>query len=185
MQDAILLKLLYESPDEGVEKLIELYSSAVYSIVRNKLIDVCTSGDIDDCVSDVFSDFYISINSYDPSRSKIKTYLCTIANNKATDLYRKYKKRINDVSIDDSAVYIQLSDTAASENRITDAELCSEVSGAILAMDEPDRSILIRTYYFGESSRKIGERLGISEQTVNTRAHRALKRLKETLGDVN
>ncbi len=181
MNDIILLKLLKESPNEGIEELMKRYTGLIYSIVKNRISEVCVSTDIEDCVADVFSEFYLGIDNYDPARSDIKSYLCSIANNKATDIFRKYKNRLWQISIDDESC-IQLSDGETIENGIVNRETRKEIIESILAMEEPDRSILIRKYYFGETAKQIGEALGITEQNVNTRAHRAIKRIKDFLG---
>ena len=184
MKDEALLKLLSESPDEAMAKLIEQYSGIVYSIVKSRIQDVCISTDIEDCVADVFSDFYIGINKYDHSCFDIKSFLCTLANNKATDVFRRRCKQSNDVSVDDGETHIQLADGKNFENEIVWEETRKEIIDTVLGMEEPDRSIIVRKYYYGESAKQIGKRLGISEQTVNTRAHRAVKKLKEILGDI-
>jgi RNA polymerase sigma-70 factor (ECF subfamily) len=55
------------------------------------------------------------------------------------------------------------------------------VFSAIEALGEPDSSIIFRKYYYGESSETIAKRLNMTESAVNTRTHRALKKLRELL----
>ena len=90
MDDEKLLQLLQQDPDAGMECLMDRYAGLLYTVVRDQLSACgCVSSDIEDCVADVFSEFYTSLSSYDPKISSIKSYLAVLARNNATDILRK------------------------------------------------------------------------------------------------
>ena len=60
--------------------------------------------------------------------------------------------------------------------------IIATIFNAIKNLGEPDSSIIFRKYYYGESSEKIAEILDMTPSNVDTRAHRAIKKLREMLG---
>ena len=47
------------------------------------------------------------------------------------------------------------------------------------SLGEPDSEIIIRKFYFGETSKQIAERLAMTVSAIDTRASRALKKLRK------
>ena len=94
MEDTKLLRLLHKDPNAGMEQLMNQYAGLVYAVVRGRLADsLYVSSDIEDCVADTFSEFFLDLQKYDPKISSIRSYLCVLARNNATDLLRKRKKQ--------------------------------------------------------------------------------------------
>lgn len=52
----------------------------------------------------------------------------------------------------------------------------------LLRLLHKDSSIIIRKYYFGESSKKIADALNLTVSNVDTRMHRALNKLRKLFG---
>ena len=180
MEDSKLLRLLHKDPNVGMEQLMDQYAGLVYAVVRGKLSDAfCVSSDIEDCVADVFSDFYSSLERYDPKKSSIKSYLCVLARHRAIDVFRRREKQRGDIWADDDACLIQLADES-----IDEAGLRREVLDAVKSLGEPDTSIIVKKYYLGESSKQIATALKLTVTTVDTRAHRALSKLRKMFGGV-
>ncbi len=104
MQDIELLAQIRHNPDKGLSRLMEQYVKLVYAVVQSKLYNAGTNEDIEECVSDVFLDFYEKIELIDLSKGSIKGYLCAIAKYKAIDLYRKLIKQPDIVPEDEADV---------------------------------------------------------------------------------
>lgn len=180
MEDSKLLRLLRKDPSTGMEALMNQYAGLVYAVVRGRLIEsFCVSSDVEDCVADVFSEFYVSLDKYDPKISSIKSYLCTLARYHATDVYRKREKQRGDLSLDDEESILQIAD---GEGERDEDDLRREVLAAVRELGEPDASILLRKYYLGESSKEIAKTLHLTISTVDTRAHRAINKLQKLFG---
>ena len=181
MEDTkLLLRLLHKDPSAGMEQLMNQYAGLVYAVVKGKLAgSFCVSSDIEDCVADVFSEFYADLPKYDPKISSIKSYLCVLARNNAIDILRKREKQHGDVSLDDDERFIQIADD---ENATNEDELRREVLSAVKSLGHPDSAIIIRKYYLGESSKEIAESLNMTVSGVDTRTHRALNKLRKLFG---
>ena len=177
MQDSEFVKFMKKKPEKAMKELTEKYAGLIYAVVKSKLIKF---GEyiIEDCTADVLSDFYINIDKYDCTKCSIKTWLCIIAKNKAIDILRKSKTET--VSIDE----IEISDENTIEGDFEEKEKRLAVIRKINELDEPDKSIMIRKYYIGQTSKEIAEILDMTVSSVDTRASRVIKRLREYFGGV-
>ena len=183
MEDSKLLRLLHKDSSVGMEQLINQYAGLVYAVVKGKLSEsFCISTDIEDCVADVFCEFYAGLEKYDESRSSIKSYLCVLARYKAIDVARKRGRQQCIASLDDKDSLLQVADGVMLEADFVDDELRREVLNAVKELGEPDSSIIIRKYYFGESSKEIADALNLTVSNVDTRMHRALNKLRKLFG---
>jgi RNA polymerase sigma-70 factor (ECF subfamily) len=176
MNDEELLVLLKTDPDAGMAKVIRLYAGLVSGIVRSRLSEHCTSSEIEDCVTDVFIGFHSGIRSFIPKTS-VKNYLAVIARNTAGMYLRN---RLKTVPLDEGFI-LDLPDEHDVGEEVEKKRLLDAVFRALSAIGHPDSDILIRKYYFGQSSKRIAASLKMSVTNVDTRSHRALKRLKEML----
>ena len=180
MEDDKLLRLLHKDPNAGMEQLMNQYAGLVYAVVKCKLEEsFCVSSDIEDCVSDVFCEFYTGLSKYDPKISSIKSYLCVLARYHATDVYRKRIRRQGEISLDDEENFLQIADDAIN---VDEDELRRDVLSAVNELGEPDTSIIIRKYYLGQSSKEISDALDLTVSSVDTRTHRALNKLRKLFG---
>lgn len=182
MEDSRLLRLLHKDPSTGMEQLMRQYTGLVYSVVKGRLVNSnYISSDLEDCVADVFSKFYTDLPSYDPAIASIKTYLCVIARGYASNVVKR-RSHLASIAMDDDEVVLQLADEETAEEALAEEALIREVIGAVEALGEPDSSILFRKYYYGESSKEIAEAVGLTVANVDTRAHRALNKLRKQFG---
>lgn len=159
------------------------YMAFVYTIVHGKLSAVCGKPEIEECVSDVFFKLYTARSIIDPDKGSLKSYLAVLSRRAAIDVFRKTQNRAGSVSFDELENEWGVSD-ADVEKSVIDRETGELLIQEIKALGEPDTEILIRKYYFGQSSKIISKTLGIKENTVNKRISRALVKLKGALGGV-
>ncbi len=182
MEDKKLLRLLHKDPNRGMEQLLDQYTGLVYAVVKSKLDgSYYVSSDIEDCVADVFSKFFGSLADYDPTMSSIKSYLCVIARNHAINVAKR-RSLEGGISLDDEQSLSEIADDVMLESELSEDELRRRVLRAVEDLGEPDSSIIFRKYYYGESSKEIAKALGLSVSNVDTRAHRALNKLRKMFG---
>ena len=182
MEDKRLLRLLHKDPNAGMEQLMNQYTGLVYAVVKCKLeSSYYVSSDIEDCVADVFSKFYTELSDYDPTISSIKSYLCVIARNHAINVAKR-RALSESISLDDEEFLLEIADDVTIDSELSEEELRCEVIKAVEALGEPDSSIIFRKYYYGESSKEIARAVGLTVSNVDTRAHRALNKLRKMFG---
>ena len=182
MRSKRLLTLLKDRPSEGMERLMNCYAGLVYAVVRGRLAGSdCHSSDVEDCVADTFSEFYASMPNFDSERSSIKAYLCAVARNNASDVLRKRGKQAGDISLDDELLF-EIADESTPEGDLARSEQKKRIIAAVESLGQPDSDIIFRKYYYGESSKETARALGLTVSNVDTRAHRALNKLRKLLG---
>jgi RNA polymerase sigma-70 factor (ECF subfamily) len=179
MRDEKLLELIRADANAGMERLIREYSGLVFTVCRARLERVCDSSEIEDCVSEVFLKFYAGLGAFKPKAS-IKTYLCVLARNLSLNCLRK---RGGAVPLEGLSVELPAGSDAAEE--AVKRRLFEQVLAEIERMGSPDSEILIRKYYLGYDSKTIARELGMTVSNVDTRAHRAMARLRKALGEEN
>ena len=174
MNDKKLIELLHTDRDAGMTALIRRYSGFVFAIVRGKLAGVCDTSEIEDCVTDVFIRFYSGLGDYKADAS-VKTYLGRIARNASLNCLRN---RAPLYSVEDDLT-LEIPDGGDLCDEAAEKDLLRRIFAEIRSFGPPDSDILFRKYYLGQSSKQIANELGLTVSAVDTRAHRAVQKLKE------
>ncbi len=183
MQDDELINTLKTDPNTGMTLLMKQYAGLVYSIVRHKLAgQTFCDADIEHCVADTFSEFYCDLDKFQKATGSIRSWLCVIARNNAHDRLRKYKKEAGTLSLDAEGIAEPWDDTFSVEEALVTKEFREELLREIKALGEPDSTILLRKYYLSESSKEIAASLNLTVSAVDTRAHRAILKLRSIFG---
>lgn len=183
LSDNEVVRLLIHRSEEGLEKLMNQYMGFVYTIVYGKLSGVCNKQDVEECVSDIFFEVYKARSSIDLGKGSIKAYLAVLSKRKAIDIYRKHKNGSEQVSFDELGHDRIASDVNVQET-VSGHAASDVLIDEIKALGEPDSQIMIRKYYFGQSTKTIAKALGLKDNTVDKKVSRALAKLKQALGGV-
>lgn len=173
MTDRELCGLLRREPGEGLAAAIERYGGAVKAVLRRMLGN--RPQDIEDCMGTVFCRLWQNADALDAEAGNLRAWLCRVARNTAVDLLRREGEPLLSLEEERLGLADDLAEEAA---RRMNAGL---VQRAVDRMDEPDRSIFIRRYFYMERVRPIAEALGLSEKAVERRLARGRERLRGEL----
>ena len=180
--DDQMLALLDSNPSEGIKQLIDCYSALVYNVVYGKLGNVFSSDDIEEFVGFVFSKIYEKRGEIDFSRGTLKGYIATIAGRMSIDEYRRQVSRVHTEPITD-----EMADGTSGEGNLQEiVEQSLDEKALIEALKHigaKDRDLLIRRYYYNQSSVQIAKELQLSGAAVRMRISRALKKLRQLLSE--
>jgi RNA polymerase sigma-70 factor (ECF subfamily) len=177
MTDEHLLRLLRDDPERGFSELIAAYSGYVYTIAANKLNSCGTPQDIEETVSDVFVQFYQWMQAHPDAPVQIRALLAVIAKRHSINRFYALTRQ----PLCDS--FEELLSEPADDCPAPDESVL--LMQTVLALGAPDSEIILRRYYFGQSSKEIGQALGMKPNTVDKRISRSLKKLREQLGGEN
>lgn len=158
---------------ELVAELSPLVSSVVYNLSDGRL----SAADIEEITADAFIALWYSRDKIMPGR--LRGYLLTIAKNKARDRIKKIPKQIQ-ISLDSDETEVLADGFSLSEEleKRTDAQ---SLADALNKLDEKDREILIRHYYYYQTSAEIGKITDMSAEAVKKRISRGREKLKKYL----
>ena len=177
--------LYTKSPDKAYRALFDEYCNYVYAIVYNKLHSCAAREDIEECVSDIFAEFYFKYDTESEYEGDLKGYIATLANRRAINKFHSLTTDTNiAVSIDDDNFGDLKAETDTQEES-EKAELCNLMIEKINELGEPDSTIIIQKYYYNRSSSEIAKLLSMKSSAVRMRCGRAMKRLRKKLEEAD
>ena len=173
MTELKALRLLQQGSADGLRWFIAKYTPYVSTVIYNIIGSSMSSADVEEVASDVF--FALWENAEKVNSGSVRGYLGSIARNKA-------KNKIREAGFDlplEEELYI--SEDLPLEEQFAQQELQSIVKREVMAMDEPDREILLRYYYYYQPIHRIAREMGMTAANIKVRLHRARNTLRSTL----
>ena len=150
-----------------IETIYSQYYSKVmgyiYSRIRNR-------ADAEDICSDVFEKVQRKLPDFDPEKASVSTWIFTITRNTVIDHYRRSKPT---EELDEN-----MSDSAELDESLLNSETLSELAGALRALPEELRDIIVLRYYDGKPLTEVAEIMGLSYGAVKLRHQSALAKLR-------
>ena len=184
MTDSQFRELLKHSPNTAHRTLFDEYYNYVYTIVFNRLRSTASREDVDECVSDVFSDVFFSYDEQNTHSGDLKGFISAIANRRAVDMFRRITSRNKGSMPLDDELSSQIPSDMKVEEEAEKKETCNAVLDAVKALGEPDTTIIIQKYYYNRSSGEIAEMVEMKPAAVRKRVSRAVDRLREMLTSI-
>ena len=183
MTDQELKEYMKRSPEECMKAIFDEYCNYVYIIAATKLKSCGTAEDIEECVSDVFTEVFKRINYIGERDGDLKGFIGVIAKRKAIDMYRKLSVKADRTISTDDEGFIEIS---SGENIIESTEMSERNSillNKIKELGEPDTSIIVKQYYYNMTVSEIGRVLSMTAAAVQKRSIRAREKLKKMLSE--
>ncbi len=157
---------------QALEELYDAYAGMVYGVVLKMIRNEELAQEI---VQDVFLRVWKSIDSYDPAKAKISTWMINIARNRTIDEIRSknYRNLQENQSIHDSV---------HEEGKTGRVEMKVDAIGlkSVINRLRPEQKLLLEFVYFGgytheEAARELNIPLG----TVKTRIRSSILELRK------
>ena len=176
MTDEQLVKKLKKHNESALEKIMQKYTPLLSAIVYNISKGGLTTSDIEEVVADSFLSLWNNADKVQPE--SLKGYLCCIAKNNAKNKIRA-NKQPNVINIDD--INSESENDFELSKQTEDKMIGGILYDAVNSMGEPDREIVLRHYYYYQTSSKISEIMDINVETVKSKIRRAKGKLKKLL----
>ena len=155
------------------EKFKEIYMenfSYVYDFIYMKVLHRETAEDI---CSETFTKAYAHIDSFDPNRAKVRTWLCTIARNCVYDHFKSSFKRRVDITDDLPDIPVE------DEYSIIKNAVNEEVARLLKLLSDEERELLACRYGSKMSVKEIAEVYGVSQNAISLRIRRILEKCRK------
>lgn len=176
MRDEKILLAIKDKDEQMIATIINKYSKLMWKIVSSVLANVGTIQDIEECVADVFIDFWLHPEKFDTSRGKLSSWLSMVARSKALDRYRKIV-RTKEVSIEEETL-VYYSEILAGLLREEETE---KLIACVESLGSMDREILVRRFFYEQKPREIAVALNISRKQVENHLYQAKIKLKKMM----
>jgi RNA polymerase sigma-70 factor (ECF subfamily) len=173
MTERTALARMAQGDESGLAWLIQTYTGYVSAIVWNILCPSLSRQDAEEVVADVFMTLWQYAKA--PQPEKVKGYLGRIARSRAIDRLRREKF---DLSLEYDSLEISADST---ETVVLAQERKALLHKALADMPPVYREIMIRHYYYCQSTVAIAADMGMKPDTVRQRLRRGRLFLRESL----
>lgn len=155
-----------------------LDTSMIYREYHDKVMGyICTHlnsrDDAEDLCQDVFEKVFMKLESFDPQKASLSTWIYSITRNSVIDFYRK------------SRPTTEIDENLASDGEVDDDllqnETLSELAEGLRKLPAQLQKIIIWRYYDGLPLTDIAERLNLSYGAVKIRHAKALQELRMSM----
>lgn len=177
MDDQKIIELFFERSELAIQSLAAKYEKLLHKISFQILHN-------DEDVAECLNDTYLGVwNAIPPTRpNPLSAFVCKITRNLSLTKYRANtaaKRGASiDVSLEELASYIP---TPSAEEEWSAKELGRQINGFLHTLEQENRVLFVRRYWFADSVKDIARDLRISENLVSVRLKRIRKQLKTFL----
>ena len=171
--DEALMARLAAGDRQAMKALYARHHLAVYRFALRLLGNTATAEDI---VSEVFLELWRHAASFE-GRSRLSTFILTIARNKAISVLRGR----SDEPLDDAMAAAIPDDAATAEEHLDANQRGAMLRECLAELSAAHREIIDLIYYHERSVEEAAAILGVPAATVKTRMFYARKRLAERL----
>lgn len=174
MSDEKILLAISNKDEQVMAAIIQKYSKLLWKVVSAVLVNEGAVQDVEECVADVFIDFWLYPDKYDPNRGKLSSWLSMVARSKAIDRYRQTVRK-KEVSIEEEMV------TCHSEilTGILIKEEKEKLLSCVEALEDLDKEILIRRFYHGQKPKEISVALNVPKKQVENHLYQTKMKLRK------
>ena len=148
----------------NAEQIYLQYHDKVRAYVRGMVQD---PHDVEDLVSAVFMKIVQKLDSYDPAKASVSTWVYTITRNTVTDHFRTRRTLM--------ALEDYMADEAPEE--LNDGVLDS-LADALLTLKERERDLIVLHYYTGHTLKTVADMMGMSYINAKVVHKKALDSLR-------
>lgn len=178
--DQDIIEFLFNKDQRAIELIVQRYEKLLRYIIGSILGD--REEAVEECINDVYLKVWTKGNGYDYTKAAFKTYLKAIARNTALNCLRKIKRQeeAEQMNQEDTllADYIDYSQNV--ESRIVFREEVQALEQVLKKMKKKDRELVLRRYYYLQSTRQIAAAMGMSENALNSKLSRLRTKMKKS-----
>ncbi|MEL6729258.1 MAG: RNA polymerase sigma factor [Pseudomonadota bacterium] len=170
--DDALIRRIERGDKAAMRVLYERHSNGLTAFARNRLKDPFEAADV---VQETFLEVWTKASTFE-ARASVRSWMFSIARNKAVDRIRKSAKVI--ASEPDETI---VDDGPAVETIVSNAQDAERVQHCLSELSDAQRAAVTLSFFEEMTYREIAETESVSESTVKSRIHYAKKLLMHCL----
>lgn len=169
-QENDLVALLRQKDNHAFSYLYEHYSGALYGVIRQIVTDTELANDV---LQETFVNIWRRMDSYDPDKGRLFTWMLNIARNAAIDKIRSkgFQQSLKQIPLDGDLIQPGI------RPGIDDYGLKKQIH----KLKDEQRLLIDLSYFQGYTHEQIAQALHIPLGTVKTRIRSALTQLRALL----
>lgn len=151
-----------EALDYIIDKYSNLMFKVAYSVLNNRELS-------NECINDAYMKIWSCASDFEGNEDNFRNWVCTITKYRAIDMLRKEEKHQENFNIDDLEQKMFIN-----QNKREEVMILKDV---INSMEDIDREIFVRRFFYEEKISNIAKIMNMSENAVNLRILRGKKRV--------
>ena len=175
LNDKKIISAIIDRDEQMLTFVVQKYSKLLWKIAASILINAASIQDVEECIADVFIYLWQYPEKYDPTKAKLSSWLSVIARTKAIDRYRQNIRK-RELPMEEIAA----EGLAHAEITVIDAEK-EKLLSCIGALDEKEKELIIRRYYYEQKPAEIAVVLEIPKKQVENKLYYAKQKLKKMM----
>ena len=175
LNDKKIISAIEARDERMLAFVVQRYSKLLWKIAASVLINAASSQDVEECVADVFIYLWQYPEKYDPDKAKLSSWLSVVARSKAVDSYRRITRK-KEMSMEE----IVVESLGYAENDVADEEK-DKLRTCIEGLDEKEKELVIRRYYYEQKPAEIAVALDIPKKQVENRLYYVRQKLRKMM----
>ena len=175
LNDKKIISAIINRDEQMLAFVVQKYSKLLWKIAAPILINAASVQDVEECVADVFIHLGQCPEKYDSDKGRLSAWLSMVARSKAIDRYRQIVRK-RELPIEEivagSPVYAEIA-TADAENE--------RLLSCIGELDENEKELIIRRYYYEQKPAEIAVVLDIPKKQVENKLYYVRQKLKKMM----
>ncbi|MCM1063349.1 MAG: sigma-70 family RNA polymerase sigma factor [Eubacterium sp.] len=175
MNDKKIISAIAARDERMLAFVVQKYSRLLWKIAAPILINAASAQDVEECVADVFIHLWQHPDKYDPDKAKLSIWLSVIARSKAVDRYRHIIRK-REVPMEEIMV-----ESLGYDAALTAEEEKGELLSCIAGLDEREKDLILRRYYYEQKPAEIAMALDMSRKQVENRLYYVKQKLRKIM----
>ena len=175
LNDKKIISAIEARDERMLAFVVQRYSKLLWKIAASVLINAASAQDVEECVADVFIYLWQYPEKYDPDKAKLSSWLSVVARSKAVDSYRRIIRK-KEISMEE----IVVESLGYAENNVANEEK-DELRSCIEGLDEKEKELIIRRYYYEQKPAEIAVALDMPKKQVENRLYYVRQKLRKMM----
>lgn len=173
-EDLLLIQRVLRGEQQAFQQLVERYQDLVFTLVLRVLQ---SREEAEEVTQDVFLKVYNRLGQFE-QRSRLSTWIYTIAYREALDQIRKKKRMLATLSPEDSTLPLVDNTTASPMQSLQEQDMQALVSQALGRLRPEDALVLHLFYLQDHSVQEVAGVTGMTTSNIKTKLHRLREQLR-------
>jgi RNA polymerase sigma-70 factor (ECF subfamily) len=179
--DEALLERIARGDSDALGVLYDRYARVAIAVGYRVLGE---HGAAEDVVQEAFLAVWRRVDSFNPTRGSVRSWLLTIVRNGAVDRRRgRHARALQDAALDDVAFRLATGDEETFETVAASFE-AERVREALATLPPDQREAIELAYFGGLTHQEIAQKTGAPLGTIKGRMRLGLHKLRNSLGDL-
>jgi RNA polymerase sigma-70 factor (ECF subfamily) len=173
IKESNFLQELRKGNQDALSFIITKYGGLVMSIMHKHLYLMVDKQE--ECFDDIFINIWNHIEKFDETQTSFKNWVAGIAKNRAIDYLRKYKRELDEVTLEDESVNPIYKDILP----MIENEISQETEKMLSCLSKQDKELLMKIYVEEIPIEIIAQDSSMNKNLIYKRVSRSKQKIRK------